>query len=962
MRTAVFFTALFAVSSAQANPSAPVRPGQHISIQRWNFADDACRAGTVKFDDDSDSANNVVAKNSNVTVSAPSNCKIVVKADGIEIASDGMSDLERKIGPVHVVPGVDTRSTITVPNPPTDATIYVADFDPETENAKALKALTVEAHKFTVINDVDISNAQHTVVVLAPKNVALTFQTGQLFSVPKGQRLRFELATPPPTRLHGSIDGTDGSHVEVEWDPSQPTGLTRTVSLPTTAATVLWRVSFAEDPIIWSSSDPQGGKSHYMNARFTTWFGVDSKTKRPGGVATGHFGDLFDSASEKTNALADVTIQITVDDLPSLKTRREALSATSGEGGRSLQDAVPQAVSDLFSILAEIAIERARAKAFELITNIITNYACNLKAIGVDGLAKQNEMLLPLTCSALKHVRVQDLAGAAKTLLRALFGDAVHFGIEFATDWLVAQLDKSPTLHEWAPLGRALLEPIEPVLVSLARGDTQLSGREAHLVVMRLAAVDWYQRLNSLQILKPGLPTEQADQLKAIGCGLNLLFAAVSECHSAGTCDARRLADMIDNAGKYFSQDDCVKFAGEKLDNDQTTAKLIHYWPDIHQYASRVLDLLTATRATDPRTMLRSAIGLVFDVLNQLFQVQLPSTYLDDLKLMASAYKQLAPLKQAWDKVEIATNGVNGCKGDDQCTKANEELAKAQKQLTSVQKSISDVYRDHAQEISPNSDTRKLIQAALKDMRGLVDGVIEGDVQPVLIAAADFFEQVVAVVNKCEDDSTHCQKIKKVTALVGALASYAATYVNDPKADAKAIQEQHDARKRAIESLIDAATERSNRDGDWVFSIGANVGLGSGGQFLAKYDWASSGSGYPQLELNMGLALQALPNRRLGVPVGGHFQLSLIDLGQFVAYSDDNNIAKAYWANFVEIGTQIGIILGSPTSNVIIGAEARWSPGLFSGTAFDLPGARSAQGAVRVGAFVSYYVPFFDFN
>ena len=223
------------------------------------------------------------------------------------------------------------------------------------------------------------------------------------------------------------------------------------------------------------------------------------------------------------------------------------------------------------------------------------------------------------------------------------------------------------------------------------------------------------------------------------------------------------------------------------------------------------------------------------------------------------------------------------------------------------------------------------------------------------------------------DDITTTQfgrSLQKFSALAAAVSSYAQNYSSgDDKLDEKQAKAQRDARKKAIESMMDMTTNRSERTGDIIVSVGANPGihlLGSQG------GPGASGQSYfapPQLSLPMGIAIQGLPgpnlNRHLG-RVGWHVQASFIDLAQFVSYDGSANLSmnNLRWSDFVMIGLQGGFLLGSnPNMQFVVGIDTRYAPTQsFLPKPADDSTTEPLRGVFRVGVFASYYVPFFDFN
>src|SRR5207302_8010907 len=100
---------------------------------------------------------------------------------------------------------------------------------------------------------------------------------------------------------------------------------------------------------------------------------------------------------------------------------------------------------------------------------------------------------------------------------------------------------------------------------------------------------------------------------------------------------------------------------------------------------------------------------------------------------------------------------------------------------------------------------------------------------------------------------------KKGVALLNGFVSYASTYKNDqndkPNSDADREKLRHDERKKAMEALIDSATDRTNRGGAVIVSAGVGVGfnVGRASRDFGDTFWS------PTLSLPLGVAIQYLP-------------------------------------------------------------------------------------------------------
>ena len=196
--------------------------------------------------------------------------------------------------------------------------------------------------------------------------------------------------------------------------------------------------------------------------------------------------------------------------------------------------------------------------------------------------------------------------------------------------------------------------------------------------------------------------------------------------------------------------------------------------------------------------------------------------------------------------------------------------------------------------------------------------------------------------------------LHKVSAVLITAANYAATFESRTSKDPQGLRQ---ARKEAIEGLIDATTVRTDRGGDALFSLGAPVGLSAGAQWIRGPGNSGPQGMWPQLAVPLEVALQWLPANDGGV--GLHLGVLVVDLGQFAAYGPGGTLSRPRWDSIFAIGGQVGAMVGKPESSAVIGAELRYAPALFASSGDAVP---KTAGAVRAGIFVAFYVPFFDFN
>ena len=238
--------------------------------------------------------------------------------------------------------------------------------------------------------------------------------------------------------------------------------------------------------------------------------------------------------------------------------------------------------------------------------------------------------------------------------------------------------------------------------------------------------------------------------------------------------------------------------------------------------------------------------------------------------------------------------------------------------------------------------------AKIKKARALVLAIVDQD-------APRLVQVLVGIVGERLKPP---ERFNKASALLLAVANYSETFAEKGGGTP---EEKFKARKEIVEALIDAATVRTGRQGEWVFSLGVPVGMVAGAQYLRHSDPITAKGQFgkrewmaPQLEVPLSLALQSLPES-----VGWHFGLLLLDLAQFAAYDPNGARTKVDWDTAITVGGQVAIITGSPSANFLLGIEGRYSPTLFAAEGNN---ASNNAGAIRLGLFAAFYVPLFDFN
>lgn len=262
--------------------------------------------------------------------------------------------------------------------------------------------------------------------------------------------------------------------------------------------------------------------------------------------------------------------------------------------------------------------------------------------------------------------------------------------------------------------------------------------------------------------------------------------------------------------------------------------------------------------------------------------------------------------------------------------------------------------------------------AMIRTLRAVVAVVRGEDPAPAVSELATVLD--VALTGHCDDEEgrtcdvlVKTADLRRAFAVVSALASYGASYRGNDSGEVapEELQKQRaEERKKALEAVIDAFTDRSQRENDWVLSLGTNVSIG----YQHRVN-AFNGKGenhQPNLSpvsLPMGLAFQQLPGEDHG---NFHVMLTFVDLAQYLTVSkekvdDASNIQapKPELATALRLGAEIGFLFGEPSFPLSVTVHGAWIPRVtYEGD----EGRNESRSEFRYGVSVGVYVPFLDLN
>lgn len=215
----------------------------------------------------------------------------------------------------------------------------------------------------------------------------------------------------------------------------------------------------------------------------------------------------------------------------------------------------------------------------------------------------------------------------------------------------------------------------------------------------------------------------------------------------------------------------------------------------------------------------------------------------------------------------------------------------------------------------------------LSAARALLGGLIESDVNKVL--------SVLTGV-AAHDDAAGRRALR----IAATVLRYARTYTE--KGDANAA---HAERVELLEDLTADMTDRIDREGDWVVSLGGALQGAFG--VRRPFDGDESSALFGPVALPLGIGLQTVGN-------GLHLHLGVVDLGQYLSWKAGPKVAKANVADALAPTLTVGYAWGT-SFPAFAGVLAGYAPNFR-------PSDTANRGSIQVGATVGVYVPLLDLN
>jgi len=656
---------------------------------------------------------------------------------------------------------------------------------------------------------------------------------------------------------------------------------------------------------------------------------------------------------------------------------------------RSL-DPTTALATDALTALATVALERANDAGKEYARRAMREFLCDHLTVGeiqrglkgsvlAETLEKLNwpaeQHLLRNTCALIDTLRIDELVSAKDAIWKAVGIDAAALASAFLANTLSSNKDDG--------LKNVLGGVAGLVSNALTSGSTTTE-RDAQVLLLTLARI--------------GIPRDVDDRSEQRGWryAVELGMAVLQECLRVGECSADELERLLD----------------EEIELDRAAS--VSGWAELPAILGRAASVLRPPPGTSPTTTAANAILVLLDVVERaLGQVVVPDAQkLNDclplkgrpLSVLEKVECQGLRLTDDLDVQESISFGLlvgqtlhtaNGkalCLSPGQAAWVQAHLNKTPRNTTPsdprIREQPSCSTKGHvafAAGVLTSEDEEEVLKvvanigwkrqidralALLRTLRGVAAALQGGDVTTVVVDLGKVLE--TAVTDECERQGAgkKCRlpvtsaQLRKGFRILSALAAYGASYrkAEDGEDSGELEKLRAEEREKAMESLIDSVTDRSERHSEMIFSLGANVAIS------AEYRWVPGGGldywNRVPLSMPVGIAFQRLPNQGttfLGRP-GGHVMLSVLDLTQYATVGgepEDKNDAKLSapepeFGTALRLGVEVGLLFGEPSFPITACVNTAWIPHVnYDGDERD---------EWSFGGSVGVFIPFIDFN
>lgn len=677
------------------------------------------------------------------------------------------------------------------------------------------------------------------------------------------KRIVVTMPRMPPTRTFCTFE-RDGESVTFEWDPLRPGSLKREAVFTTGNGGVTG--SCYLEPARLGSK----GETNYTWEYLGLGSIQDCTAGKPLAPDAAEAGLCFQDTATGTkdtlphpfatvqwDALRALPLTVEVDDKgqtpqgpptsePRLTT--EVLNqAPLGTPSRLFSASAESIAEDAAKAVTEVLVERARTKGLRLLTTQIQDLFCERLATKLpesvpigetapDSAAETPRLVFPRTCDLVTTARLEDLSGMGERLTQALQEDLAVA----ALDCVVGPCRFGQNIPgNWAALAPVLRQSTATA-VAFARRDDARARAATRALIATLLETDWLMPTCDRSGTNGASCDQRANVLKA----LRYLSAASVSCFRSGRCDPARIEDMLKRPGRYFTID---------APSGKAIAETLGWWPGSASFVSTTVRVLEGKDFGSEADRVQSTLGLLFDAA-ALFIVATESGDKTNIPEM------LAGLSVEYRRPPTSLSPAPDVYG---------RLAT----LSLLRRVLEGTVRRDLTEVAASATTL----LAMLDKSSRCDGPELDDDDEEVDApsgqAGSTSAKVKVKVVRC-DDAWTSEHLRQAARIASALGAYLATY-DGPKSLSDADRAaRHEARKAALASLIDEATDRSRRKGDTIISVGSDL--------FASYVTSPFGGEF-QPSLTLGVAV----DHTFSCGAGLHAAVAPINLGAYAGTTID---------------------------------------------------------------------------
>lgn len=606
-------------------------------------------------------------------------------------------------------------------------------------------------------------------------------------------------------------------------------------------------------------------------------------------------------------------------------------------------------INDLFTIMAEIAVDKAKSNTLNIIIK------------KVQKIFDQNKLSLnfPETKRIIDSLTVSGISSSSQSLVNAFIADIGTLMETHISDKDTFDVVNSKDVKQLFKLFYSIMveNKNEPIDLMHSFGMTTWSDDKINIIIIAIRI---------LEKMPDKSPEDVADYIDGI---VSEYYSIQKKAIEKEIISKSELLTFLRNYYKTVKDSSSEKKVRLKAFSDFSFGMLRIVLKDEIKsdiYINVAEQLINSRIDNNNREFVASVFNLI-------------ELTLRDYKKLNLSGNQLYQIYNELNSIVRDVQDIQECNKDEGITTLKKTIKDCMKNVEDIEKNIKSAFKDLRQVINERdlkniekfyysyNDKYKKIKT---DIKSLNDNVNDLQITGIECIKNDKYLQkkISNAINSIKENITEFEnkfdkcianydsklepvikEFKRIKPLVTAITAYTETY-SDDSADKENIKE---IRKQIVENLITETTNRYQRYDEWIFSLGINTGF-----LLPVHTRDGSGIYPPFLSLPLGFYLQYMPDDSLHCYnfLPNHFGFYFFDLGQYLFYDENSEVQDASWENAFTIGAQVGwFIFSTPDMLYSFGFDIRYSPALH------IEG-ESKKDDIWAGVYVSYYVSFFDFN